>query len=504
MKFSFALFPLVVQWSPCARPAGGEHDIIVDHEHENDANNTFRSDDSGCSRKRAQDCIKGRCKQPGHNQFDKIWMYTNWIGQDQHGYCRIGCCDRTAAIAGDTCKCTPYGKKYNYNYWGAHVVGSDSPEKCCGKDKLGNSVVLSGGRCGCTQVGQLGGWGTDPKRDCCSQTAGSDNRCIAGKCAKKGENGRCCRTEGNNELPQGKPCPCFHGGSRLNPNDLVNWDNCCAGHANDAGNACGCIKDGTTSLPTGADARDCCSGHTTADKKNCVATKCSGVGAKITGGQHCCSGKQDDKKTCQCIPSGEDIPKSGTNLDCCSNIATKDGKKCGFLLKNGIVPNGTKPSDVCLSGSATELGECRCIAQGKKTEDKDQCCSGAFGADGACGCLAVNVALADGARHSDCCTGTASPDGACRCAGFGAPVPKGDAKNCCAGADASGKFCSCHVAGSKKGPLVAEVSDLCCGGGYHYSHENSHCICIPTGYAVGKWVPEEACCSKKKTDDVCS
>lgn len=503
MKFSFALFPLVVQLSPCARPAGGEHENIVEHEHEDDNNTMGRNNHWACGKDKPKNDIKGRCKQPGHGMFDLLWTHRSW-GRDQHNWCRIGCCDRTAEIHDDKCKCTPYGKKYNYNHWGAHVVGSDSPEKCCGKDERGHSTILSGGRCGCTHVGQVGGWGTRPERDCCSLTHNSANVCIPGKCAKKGEKGRCCRIEGNYELPQGDPCPCFHGGARLNPNDEVGWDNCCAGHVNEAKNACGCIKDGKTSLPTGADKRDCCSGKTTADKKNCVAPTCSAVGATIAGGEHCCSNKQDKNKTCKCIPSGEEIPADATNLDCCSNIADKEGKKCGFLLKGALVPNGTQGAEVCLSGSANELGECRCVGQGKKAKNKTQCCSGTFGADGACGCLPINDALADGARQADCCTGVASMDGTCRCAGFGAPVPKGNASNCCAGADASGKFCSCHVAGSNKHPVVREISDLCCGGSYHYSYLDNECVCIPTGYAVGKWVPAKACCSSKKTDDVCS
>lgn len=499
MKFSLVLLSWFIQLPLCARPVRFEHEIIEDGEKPKDTG----AKDSWCDTKFAKKTLDGRCKQPDdQTNRDFIWTDDGYI-YDTHSYCNVTCCDTGAGIEGTRCKCTPYLRKYNGYDWKPGVHRAQTSHKCCGRKQNGVAATLSGGRCGCTAIGEMGAFGTDPAHDCCSK-AHKNGICVRGVCAKKGTKGHCCRLKGDDEPRKEKTsCPCFHSGEVPSPNDVVDWGNCCSGKEDDdTGGMCGCIKDGKTSLSDGADERDCCTGKTTADKKYCVATKCSGVGASVDGGQHCCSknpGKSKDGKTniCQCLASAKKVPDVGGPHDCCSRRMNKD-RTCAFLLKGEYIAFGTKGKEVCLSGSATAAGECRCIAAGSSAEDPNQCCSGAFGHDGKCGCMAVGDYLSNGARQINCCTGTAGFDGFCRCAAAGAPVPKGNASECCAGADASGEHCGCYGPNTS---IVSAVSEHCCGGSHRFEH--GHCVCIKSGYAVGPWVPEDACCSHHKKGDVC-
>merc|ERR1719245_554333 len=147
----------------------------------------------------------------------------------------------------------------------------------------------------------------------------------------------------------------------------------------------------------------------------------------------------------------------------------KDTKKCSFLLRGEEVIPGTKPAEVCSSGSASQVLDyhgnesfvCDCLHAGEASKDPKQCCSGTTGADGKCGCLAVNEALEEGAEGTDCCTKVASIDGICRCAAPGAPIPHGKSSECCAGADASKKFCGCFSPDAEN--VVESQAEHCCG-----------------------------------------
>lgn len=482
----------------CARPAGVERDINVQSE-----NSTFGG--SHCEKDEPQKTIKARCVMPGGKRRQPITCTgCSFIYRDTHDICLVKCCD-TTRDDDNTCRCTPYGSKYDYSSEFDNAVGANTPDKCCGTDKKTRAKTLPGKICGCTDVGMfLNQEHGATESDCCSGKAVSGT-CEKGDCAKKGKSGQCCRAARETDRRQHKEsCPCFHAGEAPNPNDDVSWENCCSGKINDAGNGCACLNDPKEQVPAGVEAIDCCSGKLTENRQHCVASDCSVVGATVTGGQHCCSGRKDGDK-CQCVASGHAIPDGATAHDCCSGRLDED-KKCGFLDVGEAVPNNTKAEDVCMSGSVyfglvPWSSYCRCILAGQQATNETHCCSGV--ADGGkCSCVGVDHAFGMGGTVESCCSGYAEK-GTCQCAPPGAPVPQGNVGACCSGkAGGDGRYCGCfnHL---DKVNSEAEGAH-CCGGPFNYDKLNSKCLCLKPGHAVGSWATSDACCDSKMDSLQCT
>lgn len=503
MKFSLVFPALFVVLPSCTRPEGVD---VVEHEI-HAGNDTDLGQDRNCLRPKVLFQTLRRCKLPHQNIYDRIrCQMCGHTGnfwrpfKDEYYNCKIECCDQHRHTPHSMCECTPYRAPYKFvsKHRGIPDHGANSPEKCCGRDKHNRPTLWHRNHdaCGCTDVYATNFYGGQA-HDCCSGKSDAHNKCLPGDCAKKGTSGKCCRVATDKEKRKASPsCPCFHAGEAPNPNDDVDYSNCCAGWANAAQNACGCISNGTTDLPEGALAKDCCSNQIAPDGKHCVAAKCSEVGTKIVKGQHCCSNEQDAAGTCTCIRSGKVLPEDGTALDCCSGRVDGD-KKCAFLKAGEPVPAKAKGS-ICLSGSIyfaakANEGYCRCLRAGQPSTNATQCCSGAV-KGGKCTCVGVGEALATGGKADSCCSGLASPRGICRCGPPGSPIPGPDnnVTACCAGkAGVGGKFCGCI---DQKAESVSEaLGDHCCGGAFSYS--DGKCNCLKKGHHVGMWVAQDACCN---------
>lgn len=533
MKFSVAVWSWLAQLCLHARPSkagriefrseGGVNTFDIDHSGENST--TF---ESYCEKKQPKKEVGERCQRPGeYHNTPVLCSGCGWLWSDMHDKCDIPCCDPTMTdhLDGEgKCKCTPYLETYDYSSHHIHHWGG-TPDKCCGQN-VGDGVhtkpnVLPGKKCGCTDVGVKSHWGASDS-DCCSGRRDSDLKCIPGKCAKKGEEGHCCRAAHETD-PRSKKsdCPCFHAGDALNPNDIVDFTNCCSGKSDPRNITCGCIESVIDTLPAGATARDCCSGKLH-DDRHCKAAECSVVGAAVKGGNHCCSGKEEPgTRVCQCLASGTAIPDNATALDCCS--LRLNGKKCAFLKAGEPTPDGST-ADVCLSGkihfgsqdpaaiaphhhSHMPHGKCSCIPAGENVTEgnETQCCSGA--ADGGtCTCVAIDEPLQNGGKPRSCCSGAASPSGICRCAQPGAPLPEkkvGGVDACCTRtASGDGKHCGCFDQSSYLHGM--EDGQHCCGGVFSFDEGGNQCLCLQKGYAIGSWATKFACCSNETdTDNVC-